>query len=59
LKVGVIDIRAELEPKRATATLRIQQMALPNGDVVYPAASYRDSNLSIERQRYAWSPIRW
>ncbi|MEM7257827.1 MAG: hypothetical protein AAF404_10605, partial [Pseudomonadota bacterium] len=55
----VIDATPELNPRRVVATLRIEKMALPNGDIVYPAASYRDSEISIERQRFTWSPIRW
>lgn len=59
ITVQVRDIEAKLNPKRVTAVLRIEKMALPNGDVVYPSASYRDSSLTIERQRYSWSAIQW
>jgi hypothetical protein len=59
ITVKIMDVEPKLDPKRVSATLRIEKMALPNGDVVYPSASYRDSDLTIERQRYTWSPIRW
>lgn len=59
ISARVVDVDPGINPKRVVATLRIEKMALPNGDVVYPAASYRDSEISIERQRYTWSPIRW
>ncbi len=59
ISAKVLNVEPALSPKRVTATLRIEKMVLPNGDIVYPSASYRDSALSIERQRYAWSPIRW
>lgn len=57
--VQVRDIEAKLDPKRVTAVLRIEKMVLPNGDVVFPAASYRDSALSVEKKRYSWSAISW
>ena len=59
LTIRIIDVESQLNPKRVTAVLRIDKMALPNGDVVYPSASYRDSELTIERQRYSWSAINW
>ena len=59
ITVKIRDVEAKLKPKRVTAVLRIEKMALPNGDVVYPSASYRDSELTIERQRYSWSAIQW
>ncbi len=59
ITVRIVDVESQLNPKRVTAVLRIDKMALPNGDVVYPSASYRDSELAIERQRYSWSAINW
>lgn len=59
LSVRIIDVEAKLNPKRVTAVLRIEKMALANGDVVYPSSSYRDSNLSLQRNRYSWSAIGW
>ena len=59
ISVRVMDLEPKLEPKRVTAVLRIEKMVLPNGDVVYPSSSYRDSALSLDRNRYSWSKIRW
>lgn len=59
ITVRIVDVEPQLNPKRVTAVLRIDKMALPNGDVVFPSASYRDSELAIERQRYSWSAINW
>lgn len=59
VKASVIDIEARLEPKRVTATLRIDELALPNGDVVYPSPSYRDAEISLQRNQRSWSKINW
>jgi len=57
--VQVREVEAKLDPKRVTAVLRIEKMVLPNGDVVFPSASYRDSAIMVERKRYSWSAISW
>lgn len=59
LSVRIMNVAREPDSKRVTAQLRIETMALPNGDVVYPSTSYRDSALSLQRQRYSWSAITW
>lgn len=59
ITVRIIEVESAVNPKRVTATLRIEKMALPNGDIVYPATSYRDSGLTLERQRFNWSAIQW
>jgi serine/threonine protein kinase len=56
---SVIDVQTSLEPKRVTATLRIETLAKANGDIVYPASSYRDFPLTLRRERYLWSNIEW
>lgn len=59
ISVRIMNLEPELDPKRVTAVLRIEKMVLPNGDVVYPSSSYRDSALSIVRNRSSWSSISW
>ena len=59
ITLQVIDIQPALNPKRVTATLRIETMALANGDIVYPASSYRDFSLVLQRERYSWSKVKW
>ncbi len=59
MSVRIIEVEAKLNPKRVTAVLRIEKMALANGDVVYPSSSYRDSKLSLQRNRNSWSAISW
>ncbi len=59
LDVDIIEVKPELDPKRVTAKLRIAAMILPNGDIVYPSPTYRDTELTLNRQRYGWSRIIW
>ena len=59
ISVRIINLEPKLDPKRATATLRIEKMVLPNGDVVYPSSSYQDTKLSLVRKRYNWAQISW
>ncbi len=59
LDAAIIDVKSGIDPKRVTATLRIQAMIMPNGDIVYPSPAYRDSKLTLNRQRYGWSRIVW
>lgn len=59
ISVRVTSLEPKLDPKRVTAVLRIEKMVLPNGDVVYPSSSYRDTVLTLVRNRYSWSPISW
>ncbi len=59
LKASVIEIEPHLEPRRVTAKLRLEELGLPNGDVVYPSPSYRDSEITIKRNRQSWSRIQW
>lgn len=59
LEAKIIDVKSELDPKRVTAKLRIEAMILPNGDIVYPSPAYRDTELTLNRQRYGWSRIVW
>ena len=59
LDAKIIEIKPQLDPKRVTAKLRIEAMILPNGDIVYPSPAYRDSELTLERERYGWSGVIW
>jgi len=59
LDVKILEIKPALNPKRVTATLRIEAMILPNGDIVYPSSAYRDSELRLNRERFGWSRIIW
>lgn len=59
LDVEIIEVKAMLDPKRVTAKLRISAMILPNGDIVYPSPTYRDTDLTLNRHRYGWSRIIW
>ena len=59
LDAEIVELKSELDPKRVTARLRIEAMILPNGDIVYPSPAYRDTELSLNRQRYGWSRIIW
>ena len=59
LTATIVDVNSALGPKRVTATLRIDTLSLPNGDIVYPAKSYRDLSLSLRRDRHSWSKIKW
>lgn len=59
ITLQVVDIQPALNPKRVTATLRIETLALANGDIVYPAKSYRDFSLTLQRERYSWSKVEW
>ena len=59
ITLQVVDIQPALNPKRVTATLRIETLALANGDIVYPAQSYRDFSLALQRERYSWSKVEW
>lgn len=59
ITLKVIDVQSALNPKRVTATLRLESLALANGDIVYPADSYRDFPVSVRRERYSWSRIEW
>ena len=59
LEVKVTDIKSELDPKRVTANLRIEAMIQPNGDIVYPSPAYRDTELTLNRQRFGWTRIVW
>ncbi|OED37680.1 hypothetical protein AB833_22700 [Chromatiales bacterium (ex Bugula neritina AB1)] len=59
LKGNVIEVEPMLDPKRVTATLRIEELDLPNGDIVYPSPSYRDTKLSLLRTQRGWSKIQW
>ncbi len=59
LDAKVVDVKTALDPKRVTAKLRIEAMTLPNGDIVYPSPAYRDSELTLNRERYGWSQIIW
>ena len=59
LDADIIDVQSGIDPKRVTAKLRIEAMILPNGDIVYPSAAYRETQLSLNRQRYGWSRIIW
>lgn len=56
---SVIDVQTSLDPKQVTATMRIETLAKANGDIVYPASSYRDFPLTLRRERYLWSNIEW
>lgn len=59
LNARIIDVKSDLDPKRVTARLRIEAMIMPNGDIVYPSPAYRDTELTIKRERYGWSRIIW
>ena len=59
LDAKIVEIKSALDPKRVTAKLRIEAMILPNGDIVYPSPAYRDSELTLNRERYGWSQIVW
>ncbi len=59
LDARIIDVKSDIDPKRVTAKLRIEAMILPNGDIVYPSPAYRDTELTLNRQRYGWSRIIW
>ncbi len=59
LDAKIVDIKPAVDPKRVTAKLRIEAMIMPNGDIVYPSPAYRDSELTINRERYGWSQIIW
>ncbi len=59
LKVVVMDVAPMLDPKRVQAKLRIEELDLPNGDIVYPSPSYRDTALSLQRTQQGWSKIEW
>lgn len=59
LDAKIVDVKTALDPKRVTAKLRIETMTLPNGDIVYPSPAYRDSELTLNRERYGWSQIIW
>lgn len=59
ITLEVVDVQAAVNPKRVTAILRIETLALANGDIVYPAKSYRDFPVSLRRERYHWSKIEW
>ena len=59
LDADIIDIKSGTDPKRVTAKLRIKAMIMPNGDIVYPSPAYRDTELTLNRQRYGWSRIVW
>lgn len=59
ISVQIRQVEPRDSPKRVTALLEIERMALPNGDVVYPSSTYRDTELSLERKRYSWSAINW
>jgi len=59
ISMEVVDVQSQLSPRRATANLRIESLALSNGDIVYPAESYRVFPLQLRRDRYSWSRIEW
>ena len=59
LDVKIVEIQSALNPKRVTATLRIEAMIRPNGDIAYPSTVYKDYELTLNRERYGWSRIIW
>jgi len=59
ITLEVVDVQPVLNPKRVMATIRIETLAKANGDIVYPAQSYRDIPVSMRRERYSWSRIEW
>lgn len=59
LDAQIVDVQSAIDPKRVTARLRIEAMILPNGDIVYPSPAYRDTELTLNRQRYGWSRVIW
>jgi len=59
LDAKIIDVKPDVDPKRVTAKLRIEAMIFPNGDIGYPSDSYKDTELTLNRQRYGWSRIVW
>lgn len=59
LNAKIVDVQPAIDPKRVTAKLRIEAMIMPNGDIVYPSPAYRDSELTLRRERYGWSQIIW
>jgi len=59
LKASVINVQSKQYPKRVEAVLRLEELGLPNGDVVYPSPSYRDLPIRIQRATDGWSKIGW
>jgi len=59
ITLEVVEVQPVLNPKRVMATIRIETLAKANGDIVYPAQSYRDIPVSMRRERYSWSRIEW
>ncbi len=42
-----------------SATLRLDNMRLPNGNLTYPPSSYGEIQLSLTRTQKGWSKIQW
>ena len=59
INASVIDLSSEVNSKVINATLALENMRLPNGNIAYPPSSYGEIKLSIQRTRQGWSKIVW
>lgn len=59
INANVAGLSIENNTKIINATLSLENMRLPDGNLTYPPSSYGEINLSIQRTRQGWSRIIW
>lgn len=59
INANVEGLSIQNNSKIINATLTLENMRLPDGNMTYPPSSYGEINLSIQRTRQGWSKINW
>lgn len=59
IEASIKDISTQSNSNIINATLQLDSMRLPNGNLAYPPSSYGVINLSLEKTGNGWSQINW
>lgn len=59
INASVSQLSTKADAKVISAKLELENMRLPNGNLAYPASSYGEITLSLQRTRQGWSRINW
>lgn len=59
INASVINFSHDNNSKIINATLALENMRLPNGNIAYPPSSYGEIKISLQLTRQGWSKIIW